>query len=97
MIVQNYRTEQITMNFSYYFGDYAWSLMERDIPVDSDITYKFPTGLPGCEYLIDWGIDKARLTITNGRGEICRQEVSLCEKREIGIEVRNSVCYVRQN
>ena len=84
------------MNFAYVLGDYSWSLIEREIPIDGDLTYKFPTGLPGCDYLIDWGIDNARLVISNQRGEICRQDVSICEKREIGIEVRSSVCYMRK-
>lgn len=77
MVVQNYRNETIKMNFSYVFGDYAWSLVEREIPIDSDLTYKFPTNLPGCEYLIDWDLDNARLVVSNQRGEICRQDVSI--------------------
>lgn len=96
MIVQNYRNETITMNFAYVLNEYTWTLMERDIPVDGNITYKFPTGLPGCEYLTEWDIDNARLTVSNSRGEICRQEISICERREIGIEVRRSVCYMRK-
>lgn len=96
MVVQNYRNQPITMNFSYYFGDYAWTLMERDIPVDGDLTYKFPTGLPGCEYLMDWEIDDARLVISIPQGEVCRQEVSLCERERLTVQVRGNVCYVRR-
>ncbi len=65
--------------------------MERDIPIDGDLTYKIPTGLPGCEYLIDWEIDDALLVISNNRGEICHQEISLSKsaksvsKFEVGI------------
>ena len=95
MAVQNYRNEVITMNFSYVFGDYSWALMERDIPIDGDLTYKFPTGLPGCSYLIDWEIDDALLTISSSQGVICQQQVSLCEKKEINIEVKGLQCYTR--
>ena len=95
MIVQNYRNETITMNFAYFFGDYSWSLMERDIPIDGNLTYKITTGIPGCNYLIDWEIDDATLVISNAQGEICRQEVSLCETHEISIAVHNRACQVR--
>ena len=95
MTVQNYTNETISMNFAYVFGDYSWSLMERDIPVNSDLTYKIPTGLPGCEYLKDWEIDDALLVISSGQQEICRQEISLCEKREVGIEVHSRACRIR--
>lgn len=95
MLVQNYRNETITMDFSYVFSDYSWQLMERDIGVDGDLTYKFPTGLPGCNYLSDWDIDNARLTISNDRGVICTKDVSICERRTISIEVRGKVCYMK--
>lgn len=95
MTVQNFRPETITMDFSYVFREYTWSLVERDINVDSDLTYKFPTGLPGCEYLIDWDIDNARLTISNSRGVICTKDVSICERRTVTVEVRDRVCYMK--
>ncbi len=95
MVVQNFRPETITMDFSYVFREYTWSLVERDISVDSDLTYKFPAGLPGCEYLIDWDIDNARLTISNSRGVICTKDVSICERRTVTVEVRNRVCYMK--
>ncbi|MEQ8510701.1 MAG: hypothetical protein RIB43_16990 [Rhodospirillaceae bacterium] len=92
MLVQNYRNEIVTMDFSYVFGDYSWQLMERDIGIDSDLTYKFPINLPGCDYLVDWDIDNARLTISNAKGAICTEDVSICERRTITVEVRNQVC-----
>lgn len=95
MLVQNYRNEMITMDFSYVLADYAWQLMERDIGIDGDLTYKFPTSLPGCEYLIDWDIDNARLTVSNERGVICTKDVSICERKMISIEVRSNVCYMK--
>lgn len=95
MIIQNFRPEVITMDFSYVYRDYSWKLVERDVNVDSDLTYKFPTGLPGCEYLIDWDIDNARLTISNSRGVICTKDVSICERRTVTVEVRNRVCYMK--
>jgi len=95
MIIQNFRPEVITMDFSYVYRDYSWKLVERDVNVDSDLTYKFPTGLPGCEYLIDWDIDNARLTISNSRGVICTKHVSICERRTVTVEVRNRVCYMK--
>ena len=95
MLVQNYRNETITMDFSYVLADYAWQLMERDIGVDGDLTYKFPTSLPGCDYLIDWDIDNARLTVSNERGIICTKDVSICERKTISIEVRSNVCYMK--
>ena len=95
MIVQNYRNETITMDFSYVFKDYSWQLMEREIGVDGDLTYKFPTNLPGCSYLIDWDIDNARLTVSNTQVIICTKDVSICENRTISIEVRNRVCYMK--
>lgn len=95
MLVRNYRNETITMDFSYVFRDYSWALMEREIGVDGDLIYKFPTNLPGCEYLIDWGIDTARLTISNARQVICSRDVSICEKRTITVDVREQVCRTR--
>ncbi len=97
MIIRNYRSDTISMNFSYVVGDYSWTLMERDIPVDGDLTYRFPTGLPSCEYLIDWEIDDARLLISSVRGEICEQQISLCERERLTIEVRSNVCVRRQS
>lgn len=95
MLVRNYRNETITMDFSYVFRDYSWALMEREIGVDGDLIYRFPTNLPGCEYLIDWGIDTARLTISNARQVICSRDVSICEKRTITVDVRQQVCRTR--
>lgn len=95
MLVRNFRGEPITMDFSYVFRDYSWALMEREIGVDGDLIYKFPTNLPGCEYLIDWGIDTARLTISNSRQVICSRDVSICEKRTITVDVREQVCRTR--
>ena len=95
MLVQNYRNETVTMDFSYVFRDYSWKLMERDIGIDGDLTYKFPTNLPGCEYLMDWDIDNARLTVSNADGVICTKDVSICERRTITVEVRNQVCYMK--
>ncbi|MBT5241811.1 MAG: hypothetical protein HOH20_00100 [Rhodospirillaceae bacterium] len=95
MLVQNYRSETITMDFSYVLADYSWQLMERDIGIDGDLTYKFPTNLPGCDYLIDWDIDNARLTVSNERGIICTKDVSICERKMISIEVRSNVCYMK--
>lgn len=95
MLVQNHRNETITMDFSYVISKYSWQLMERNIGVDGDLTYKFPTSLPGCEQLMNWDIDNARLTISNSKGVICTKDVSICERRTITIEVRNRVCYMK--
>lgn len=97
ILVRNYRSETITMDFSYVFRDYSWQMMEQDIGIDGDITYKFPTGLPGCEYLMDWGIDTGRLTITNARGVICTHNVSICERRSMTVDVRAQTCRMRRN
>lgn len=95
MLVRNYRNETITMDFSYVISDYSWQFMERDIGLDGDLTYKFPTGLPGCDYLMDWGIDNARLTISNSKGVICTKDISICECKTVTIEVRSKVCYMK--
>lgn len=95
MLVRNYRGEPIKMEFAYVFREYSWALMEREIGIDGDLIYKFPTNLPGCEYLIDWGIDSARLTISNSRQVICSRDVSICEKRTIRVDVRQQVCRTR--
>lgn len=95
MLVRNYRNETITMDFSYVISDYSWQFMERDIGLDGDLTYKFPTGFPGCDYLIDWDIDNARLTISNSKGVICTKDISICERRTVTIEVRSKVCYMK--
>lgn len=95
MLVRNYRGEPIKMEFAYVFREYTWALMEREIGIDGDLIYKFPTNLPGCEYLIDWGIDRARLTISNSRQVICSRDVSICEKRTMRVDVREQVCRTR--
>jgi hypothetical protein len=95
MLIQNYRNEVVKMDFSYVFRDYSWKLVEHAIDIDGDLTYKFPTSLPGCEYLVDWDIDNARLSISNANGVICTKDVSICERRTITVEVRSRVCYMK--
>lgn len=95
MLVRNYRGEPVTMSFSYVFKDYSWALMEREIGIDGDLLYKFPTNLPGCEYLIDWGIDNGRLTISNDRQVICSRDISICERRFVTVDVRQQTCRTR--
>lgn len=56
------------------------------------MTYRFPSGLPGCEYLNQWGIDRAKLTLSNASGTICQAEFSICKKRVETVFVRPAGC-----
>ena len=56
IIVSNGRTEPLVMRFEYAFRAHTWKLMERPIPVGEDLTYRYPSHIPGCEKLHEWGI-----------------------------------------
>ncbi|MCB2106632.1 MAG: hypothetical protein KDE14_02975 [Rhodobacteraceae bacterium] len=92
VIVSNYRPAPITMRVDYMFQSYGWNLVDQTIKTDSDLTYRFPSNLPGCEYLKDWGIDRGKLTISDAGGEICAAEFSLCTRRVETVFVRPNGC-----
>jgi hypothetical protein len=94
--VFNNRHEPITMRFSYAFREYTWKLMDHRIDVGTDITYRFPSNIPGCEKLHEWGIADGVLAISNDAGTLCQRRVSLCDKTVSIMQVSDTQCAWRQ-
>lgn len=92
VIVSNYMPGAIQMRVDYVWRTYKWNLVDTPISPGSDLTYRFPSGLPGCEYLNKWGIDRAKLTLSNVSGEICAAEFSICQRRSETVFVRPKGC-----
>ena len=97
ILVSNDRGEPITMRFSYAFRNATWKLTENTMPVDTDLTYRFPSNIPGCEKLHEWGIADGVPSRWNERGLICEKRVSLCDKATLVMNVRETECVWRQS
>ncbi len=95
----NNRNEKISMRFEYAFRQYTWTLIEHPIEAQDDVIYRYPSNIPGCEHLREWGIVDGILTISNARGPLCQKRVSLCDKHLTTMTVNNATCdwTVRQN
>ncbi|TAL00489.1 MAG: hypothetical protein EPO08_13475 [Rhodospirillaceae bacterium] len=95
--VSNGRNEPLVMSFDYAFRQYTWKLMEQAIPVDEQITYRYPSNIPGCEKLHEWGIADGVLTISDSAGPLCQKRVSLCDKTTTFMDVGLERCTWREN
>ena len=95
--VANDRLETIKMRFSYAFRDYKFTLMERDMESGSDIIYRFPVNIPGCDKMRDWGIVDGVLSITSAKETLCEERVSLCDKAVSIMKVEATQCAWRQS
>ncbi len=76
----NSRNEAVVMRFEYAFREYTWKLIEHTIDPQDDITYLYPSNIPGCERLREWRITDGLLTISNAKGPLCQKRISLCDK-----------------
>ena len=94
--VSNGRAEALTMRFDYAFRDRTWRLMERPIPVDEQLTYRYPSHIPGCEKLHEWGIADGVLTVSNGEGPLCQKRISLCDANIVTMDVEETKCLWRE-
>jgi hypothetical protein len=94
--VSNGRTEPLVMRFEYAFGERTWKLMERPIPVDEDLTYRYPSHIPGCEKLHEWGIADGVVTVSNTEGPLCRKRISLCDANVVHMDVLATTCTWRE-
>jgi hypothetical protein len=92
IVVSNGRNEPLVMRFDYAFRQYSWRLMEHEIAVGDEITYRFPSNIPGCEKLHEWGIADGVLTVSNAAGPLCQQRVSLCDKSAVFMDVGPTRC-----
>jgi hypothetical protein len=88
----NNRSEAVVMRFDYAFRDFTWNLIEHAIAPRDEITYRFPSNIPGCEYIRDWHITDGLLTISTTNGPICEKRVSLCDKITTVMNVGLSEC-----
>ena len=96
IVVSNGRNEPLVMRFEYAFREHTWRLMEHEIAVDGEITYRYPSNIPGCEKLHEWGIADGVLTVSNTSGPLCQKRVSLCDKTTSYMEVGLQKCTWRQ-
>jgi hypothetical protein len=94
--VSNGRSEPLVMRFDYAFRDRTWNLMERPVPVGQDLTYRYPTHIPGCEKLHEWGVADGILTVSNSEGALCRKRVSLCDANVVFMDVGRDKCFWRE-
>lgn len=94
--VSNGRREPIVMRFDYAFRDRTWRLMERAVPVEEDITYRYPSHIPGCEKLHEWGIADGILTVSNTAGPLCQKRISLCDANTVFMDVERDRCVWRE-
>lgn len=90
--IVNERAEGVTMRFDYAFRQYTWNLIVARIDAGDEITYRFPSNIPGCERLREWRITDGLLSISNARGMICQKRISLCDKIAAVMIVGGSVC-----
>jgi len=78
--ILNNRDEAVVMRFDYSFRDYHWNLIQHTIDARDEITYRYPSNIPGCEKLREWRITDGTFTISNARGPLCQKRISLCDK-----------------
>ena len=90
--VMNNRDEPVTMTFDYAFRQYSWNLLKHEIGPSDDILYRFPSNIPGCEYLREWQITDGLLRISNSKGVLCEKRISLCDKRASTMAVGRTAC-----
>jgi hypothetical protein len=94
--VSNGRSESLVMRFDYAFRDRTWRLMEQPVPIGEDLTYRYPSHIPGCEKLHEWGIADGILTVSNAEGPLCRRRVSLCDANIVFMDVELDKCSWRE-
>jgi len=92
IIVSNGRNEPLVMRFDCAFRQYSWRLIEHRIAVGDEATYRYPSNIPGCEKLHEWGIADGILTISNDTSTLCQQRVSLCDKSAVYMDVGLKEC-----
>ena len=46
--IVNNRSEAVSMRFDYAFRQYTWNLIEAGIDASDEVTYRFPSNIPGC-------------------------------------------------
>ncbi|MBM3514259.1 MAG: hypothetical protein FJX59_11175 [Alphaproteobacteria bacterium] len=92
VVVSNHMPGSIRMRVDYVWRTYSWNLVDTPVSEGADLIYRIPTALPGCEYLTQWGIDRAKLTLSNASGEICAAEFSICQRRSETVIVRPTGC-----
>jgi hypothetical protein len=90
--IVNNRAEGVTMRFDYAFRQYTWNLIQAPIDAGDEVTYRFPSNIPGCERLREWRITDGLLSISNARGMICQKRISLCDKLAAQMDVGGTVC-----
>ncbi len=88
----NNRSEAVAMRFDYAFRQYTWNLIRANIDANDEVTYRFPSNIPGCERLREWRITDGLLVISNARGMICQKRISLCDKIGATMEVGTQFC-----
>ena len=94
--VSNGRNEPLVMRFDYAFRQYTWNLMKQEVAVDGEITYRYPSNIPGCEKLHEWGIADGILTVSDNAGPLCQKRVSLCDKTVTYMDVGLEQCTWRE-
>ena len=62
------------------------------MPVGQEITYRYPSDIPGCEQLRKWGIADGILTVSNAAGPLCERRISLCDKHAVFMDVGCREC-----
>ena len=92
LIVSKFMPGPITMRVDYVWRGLSWNLVDTPVSQGSDLTYRFPSDLPGCGALAAWGFDRAKLTLSNVSGEICTAEFSICTKRLETLSVQVDGC-----
>jgi hypothetical protein len=90
IIITNDSNTPVVMSFDYAFRDYTWNLITHEIPARDEITYRFPSNIPGCQYLREWRITDGLLKISSGGSVMCEQRISLCDKRASTMAVRGN-------
>jgi hypothetical protein len=90
--VTNNRDEPVLMTFDYAFRQYTWNLVKHEISAQDEILYRFPSNIPGCEYMREWQITDGVLRISNGSGLLCEKRISLCDKRVSSMAIEAKAC-----
>jgi hypothetical protein len=90
--IVNARNEAVVMRFEYAFRQYTWKLIEHTIGAQDDVTYRYPSNIPGCERLREWRITDGLLTISNAKGALCQKRISLCDKYISKMDVGQTTC-----
>jgi hypothetical protein len=90
--IVNERNEAVVMRFEYAFRQYTWKLIEHTIDAQDDVTYRYPSDIPGCERLREWRITDGLLTISNAKGALCQKRISLCDKYTSKMDVSQTTC-----